>query len=221
MPVPERPDPRLAGLRLYVVTSAEHPPDRVMESVRAACAGGADAVQLRRKDAGLESLRLAEACRRITADAGTLFFVNDRVDIAMSVGADGVHLGQEDLPVDAARAIWPAGLVGRSTHSLEQALSAERQGADYIGVGPVFATPTKPGREAVGLDLVARVAASPLRIPWVAIGGIDAGSVGAVRGAGAPAVAVVRAAVDAADPEAAVRTLRALAGELRCVVARS
>jgi thiamine-phosphate pyrophosphorylase len=156
------------------------------------------------------TLRLAERCRELLPAGGaTLFVVNDRVDIAMAAGADGVHLGQDDLPLAAARRLWPRGLVGRSTHSLGQALAAQAEGADYIGVGPVWATPTKPGRPAVGLELVRAVAAAQLRIPWVAIGGVDAGNVGAVLAAGARAIAAVRAVTAASDPEAAARGLHA------------
>src|SRR5439155_12577882 len=112
--------------------------------------------------------RIAEAAR----EHGAVFIVNDHIDLALTAGADGVHLGQEDLPVSAARRMWPDGIVGRSTHSLEQALAAEGEGTDYLGVGPVFATPTKPGRPAVGLSLL-REAAEVLTVPWFAIGGID------------------------------------------------
>jgi thiamine-phosphate pyrophosphorylase len=202
---------RLARVRLYVITAAGDPPERVLATVRAACAAGAEVVQLRRKDEDARlTLRLAERCREIvTPGAGTLLVVNDRVDIAMAAGADGVHLGQDDLPVAAARRLWPQGIIGRSTHSLGQALAAQAEGADYIGVGPVFATPTKPGRPAVGLGLVRAVAGAGLRIPWVAIGGVAASTVGAVLGAGARAVAVVRAVSAAPDPEAAARDLHA------------
>lgn len=199
---------RLAVARLYVVTAAEHDPARVADVVRAACAGGAGVVQLRRKgDAGLETLRLAERCRAITAAAGALFVVNDRLDVAMACDADGVHLGQDDLPLAVARRVWPGHVVGRSTHSLAQAVEAEAEGADYAGVGPVFATPTKPGRAAVGLPLVAE-ASNHLHIPWFAIGGVDAQTLGCVLGAGARRVAVVRAVCDAADVERAARGLR-------------
>ena len=202
---------RLAAVRLYVVTDAGHEPGRVLDTVRAACAGGADAVQLRRKgDQGLETLRLAEACREVTATAGVLFLVDDRVDVAMAVDADGVHLGQDDLPVAAARRLWPQRIVGRSTHSLGQALAAWREGADYIGVGPVYATPTKPGRPPVGVELIRGVAEVGLGIPWVAIGGIDASNASAVVAAGAPALAVVRAVTGASDPAAAATELRRL-----------
>jgi thiamine-phosphate pyrophosphorylase len=201
---------RLAAARLYVVTDAGHTPQRVEEVVRGACAGGADVVQLRRKgDGGLAVLRLAERCRAVTAEAGVLFVVNDRLDVAMAVDADGVHLGQDDLPLAVARQLWPGRIVGRSTHSLAQALAAVGEGADYIGVGPVYATPTKPGRAAVGLSYV-REAGERVGIPWFAIGGIDASSAAAVLGAGARRIAVVRAVCSAPDVEQATRSLRAL-----------
>jgi thiamine-phosphate pyrophosphorylase len=201
---------RLTAARLYVVTEAAHDASRVEDVVRAACAGGADVVQLRRKgEDGLATLRLAERVRERTAAAGVLFVVNDRLDVAMAVSADGVHLGQDDLPVSLARRLWPGGLVGRSTHSLAQALAAQDEGADYIGVGPVFATPTKAGRSAVGLSLLGSVGGASLRIPWFAIGGIDGANVDAVLGAGARRIAVVRAVCGAADVAAAARELRA------------
>ena len=200
---------RAAAVRLYVVTDAGADCVATLGVVRAACAGGADAVQLRRKgDGGLETLRLAEQCRAVTHDSGVLFIVNDRLDIAMASDADGVHLGQDDLPVAVARRLWPGRLVGRSTHSLEQARAAAADGADWIGVGPVFATPTKPGRPPVGLGLVSAVAAE-VTIPWVAIGGVDTGTVDRVTAAGARAVAVVRAVTAAPDVAAACRALRA------------
>jgi thiamine-phosphate pyrophosphorylase len=202
---------RLARVRVYVVTAAEDPPERVLATVRAACDAGAEVVQLRRKgEDALLTLRLAERCREIVTPGGrTLLVVNDRLDIAMAVAADGVHLGQDDLPVATARRLWPQGLVGRSTHSIGQALAAQTEGADYIGVGPVWATPSKPGRPGVGLGLVAAVAAAGLTIPWVAIGGVDAANLESVLGAGARSVAVVRAVTAAPDPTAAARRLHA------------
>ena len=125
----------------------------------------------------------------------------------MESSADGVHLGQDDLSLEAARAAW-RGLVGRSTHSLPQAVEAQAQGADYIGVGPVFSTPTKPGRPAVGVELLPPVAHN-LRIPWFAIGGIDDTNLDSVLNAGATRVAIVRAVCDAPDPRAAAQALRA------------
>jgi len=199
---------RLAAARLYVVTEAAHDAARVIDVVGAACAGGADVVQLRRKgDDGLATLRLAERVRELTAAAGVLFVVNDRLDVGMAVAADGVHLGQDDLPLAVARRLWPGRIVGRSTHSIGQALAAAGEGADYIGVGPVFATPTKPGRAAVGLGLLGEVAGA-VRIPWFAIGGIDGTNVESVLAAGARRVAVVRAVCSAEDVAEATRALR-------------
>jgi len=204
---------RLAAARLYVVTSAAHDAARVEEVVRAACAGGAGVVQLRRKgEDGLATLRLAERCRAVTAAAGVLLVVNDRLDVAMACDADGVHLGQDDLPVAAARALWPGRLVGRSTHSLAQALAAQDEGADYIGVGPVYATPTKPGRAAVGLSLLGEVAAQVGEMPWFAIGGVDDDTLDGVLRAGALRVAVVRAVCDAPDVAAAARRIAGAVG---------
>jgi thiamine-phosphate pyrophosphorylase len=199
---------RLARVRLYVITAAGDSAARTLETVRAAGEAGAEVVQLRRKDEdALLTLRLAESCREVVAASGALLVVNDRLDIAMAAGADGVHLGQGDLPCAAARRLWPEGLVGRSTHSLDQALAAQAEGADYIGVGPVWATPTKPGRPAVGLELVRAVAAARPQIPWVAVGGVDEATLDAVLEAGAGAVAVVRAVSGAAHPLAAARRL--------------
>ncbi|HET9050053.1 MAG TPA: thiamine phosphate synthase [Candidatus Dormibacteraeota bacterium] len=209
-PVPRASAPlraRLAAVRLYVVTDASAPPGRVLDAVEGALAGGAGAVQLRRKgDAGLEHLRLAERCRELCGRSGALFLVNDRLDIAMAVDADGVHVGQGDLPVEAIRRLWPGRIVGRSTHAPDQALAAVASGADHLGVGPVFATPTKPGRDPVGLEYV-RWAAANVPIPWVAIGGIDERTVAGVVAAGARAVAVVRAVGAAEDPAGAARRL--------------
>jgi len=204
----------LDAAALYVVTAAEDAPDRLLAIVRAACEGGADIVQLRRKgDDVLELTELAERCRAITAGFGALLIVDDRIDVAMAAGADGVHLGQEDLPLPAAQRLrsahdggWP-GVIGCSVHSLDQALDAEAAGADYLGVGPVFATPTKPGRPPIGLDVLGEVA-SVVRLPWFAIGGVDGGTLPQVLAAGARAVAVVRAVTAAADPSAAARGLR-------------
>lgn len=134
-----------------------------------------------------------------------LVIINDRPDLAAAAGADGVHLGQDDMPVGEARAIVGADrLIGLSTHTPEQIDAAA--GVDYVGVGPVYETPTKPGRAAVGLELV-RYAADHARVPFFAIGGIEAGNVAAVRAAGAERIAVVRAVADAPDPEAAAREL--------------
>jgi len=143
-----------------------------------------------------------------TRSAGIPLVINDRVDVAVAVGADGVHLGQDDLPVEAARGLLgPERLIGKSTHSVEQATTAESEGVDYIGFGPIFPTPTKPDYQGVGLDLL-RQAARDIHVPMVCIGGIDISNLETVVNAGAERVAVVRAVCAAADPEAAARALK-------------
>jgi thiamine-phosphate pyrophosphorylase len=190
---------RLSDARLYLVCD-----DREDEFLAAALRGGVDIVQLRMKSASDDAI-VAAARRFARHDA--LLIINDRPDLVAAAGADGVHVGQDDMTVAEARAIvGPDRLVGLSTHSREEIDRAH--GADYIGVGPVFATPTKPGRPAVGIDLVS-YASGHARMPFFAIGGIDAGNVAAVASAGAERVAVVRALTEASDPESAARVLRA------------
>jgi thiamine-phosphate pyrophosphorylase len=199
----------LAAARLYVI-SADDQPALQAEVLCAAIEGGAGIVQLRNKLAA--PTELLEAARRVAAHArahAAVFIVNDSPELVQASGADGVHVGQEDGAMAAVRSVLPPGaLVGRSTHSLEQAAAAATEAADYIGVGPVYATPTKPGRPAVGLGLVGEVAATT-RLPWFAIGGIDVANVVEVIGAGAQRVAVVRAVARAADPRAAAAELLA------------
>jgi len=154
---------------------------------------------------------MALALRRLTLLHDALFIVNDHVDIAIAADADGVHLGQDDLSPSVVRALpgFRGRLIGRSTHSLEQVRIAMDEGADYIAVGPVFPTPTKAGRPAVGTSLVSEVAAIADR-PFVAVGGIDHDNAPAVVEAGARALAVVRAVYDAVDPAEAARRLHEL-----------
>jgi thiamine-phosphate pyrophosphorylase len=194
---------RLHDARLYYICGIDR-----LSTVEPALRGGVDIFQLREKQAGDdELLRAAQAARRLCDAHGALFVVNDRPDIAVAARADGVHLGQDDMAVEDARAIvGPDVLIGRSTHSPEQVDGAA--GADYIGVGPVHATPTKLGRPAVGVDLV-RYAAANARVPFFAIGGLDATTLPEAVRAGATRAAVVRAISEAADPEAAARALRA------------
>ncbi len=195
----------LAQARLYLVCDAR--PDAFLE---AALRGGVDIVQLRIKDPSDDTALLSAAQRfaRLCAAHRALFILNDRPDLVLDAGADGVHVGQDDTPVaDARRILGPDRLIGLSTHSEAQIAAAGTTDADYIGVGPVHATPTKPGRPAVGTALVA-FAAEHARTPFFAIGGIDQANVEAVRAAGAQRIAVVRALTDAADPEAAARALR-------------
>ncbi|MDO8729857.1 MAG: thiamine phosphate synthase [Candidatus Omnitrophota bacterium] len=202
--------PSIRDAKLYVIVDRFALGGRDPVEVAAAAArGGADVIQWRDKQApDGEFLETARRLREQTRRQGVLFIVNDRVAAALGSQADGVHVGHEDLSVPEVRArVGDSMLIGRSTHSLEEALEAQRQGADYIGVGPVFATPTKPGYPPVGLKLVAQVRGK-IRIPWVAIGGIDLENAGLVSSAGAACVAVVRAVAAAPDPEAAARSLK-------------
>ncbi len=198
---------RLADARLYLVC-----PRRPPAFLAAALRGGVDLVQLRDKEATDDELLAAAADFRAACDAhGALFVLNDRPDLAAAAGADGVHVGQDDVPVADARAtVGEERIVGLSTHSPAQIDAAA--GADYIACGPVHATPTKPGRPAAGLGVVAHAAAHA-RVPWFAIGGIDATCLAEVVTAGARRIIVVRALTHAADPEAAARALRAGLGE--------
>jgi thiamine-phosphate pyrophosphorylase len=197
--------PELRDARLYFVADR----DGMARALDGALAGGVDLFQLRDKHATDDELREAahyarERCRA----AGALFLVNDRPDLVSDCGADGVHVGQDDMPVAHARAlVGPDAIVGLSTHSIQQAQAGSKSGADYIAVGPVHATPTKEGRPAIGVAPVT-YAAHHVTVPWFAIGGIDAGTVDAVVKAGAQRVVVVRAIADADDPEAAARALR-------------
>jgi thiamine-phosphate pyrophosphorylase len=193
---------RLAEARLYLVCD-----DRPDAFLHAALSGGVDIVQLRAKDADDERiLRAADRFARACAEHGALFILNDRPELVAAAGADGVHVGQDDTPVARARElVGPARLIGLSTHTPAQ-LDAAR-GVDYVAVGPIHATPTKPGRPAVGLALV-RYAAAHATVPFFAIGGIDTGNVERVRAAGASRVAVVRALTEADDVGRAAQALR-------------
>ncbi len=195
----------LDGAGLYVI-SGDHTPGRQADILCAAIDGGASMVQLRNKSAEPGDLLPAAVRVRDHAHAhGAILVVNDHLDLAIEAGADGVHLGQDDLAVAQARDRW-GGLVGQSTHGLAQAISAQEAGVDYIGVGPVYETPTKPGRAAVGLGLLAEVKLA-VSLPWFAIGGIDSANIDQVIAAGASRVAVVRAVCDSPDPAAAARGL--------------
>jgi len=190
--------------RLYLVTGVR---DDLGGFLEAAVRGGVDIVQIREKELADGALLAAlEEVRDTTRRLGVPLVVNDRPDLAVLAEADYVHVGQDDVPVAGARRL---GLrVGQSTHAPGE---LERTDADYAGVGPVYATPTKEGRPAVGLDYV-RYAAGHARVPWFAIGGIDASNVGDVVAAGAQRIAVVRAIGDAPDPERAAAELRAALG---------
>jgi thiamine-phosphate pyrophosphorylase len=183
----------------------------LLDLLDAAVAGGCRMVQLRDKEwPSGRLLSLAERLRARCAAAGVTFIVNDRVDLALVVGADGVHLGQDDLPARAARPLLRPGMIlGVSTHSVEQARAAQSDGADYIAVGSMFATPTKADFQLVGPDLLRKLRGE-IRVPLVGIGGITHDNVQAVVRAGADGVAVISAVGAAADPRAASERFVAL-----------
>jgi thiamine-phosphate pyrophosphorylase len=189
----------LAQCRLYLVTSPR--PDLV-EVVEQSLLGGVRLVQLREKNSSAhEIMRLGRAIRELCTDHGALFILNDRPDLALALECDGVHVGQEDAEVALARRILgPDAVIGRSTHHPTEAAAALAEGADYIGIGPVYATPTKAGREPVGLEYV-RYCAEQIALPGFAIGGLDLENVDRVLQAGGTRVAVVRAIMDAPDPK--------------------
>ncbi len=195
--------------RLYAIVDTAQTGGRPLDSVvDAMLAGGVAVLQLRVKDRPAdEFLRMALTLRERTARAGCLFIVNDRVDIALAARADGVHLGQEDLPLDAARPLVGNKLIGISTHSLDQAEAAERGGADYIGFGPMFPTRTKEtGYASRGLSMLESVRRR-VAIPIVAIGGITAENVAQTWESGADAAAMISYLTRSDDVEARVRSV--------------
>ncbi len=200
---------KLREARLLLVTD---PRQDLAARVAAAVRGGVDVVQLRDKRApGQELLPLAEELKEICEAEGAIFTINDDPELVRLCGADGVHLGQGDEAVESARAkLGPESIIGLSAGSAEEARRAVARGADYLGVGTVFATPTKKDATVAGLSLVEEVARENLTISWFAIGGIDLENAGRVADAGAPGFAVVRAILDAGDPEAAARDLRSM-----------
>lgn len=179
-------------------------------------AGGADFIQLRDKVSDDKTLfSTALKIQKITKKHNLPLIINDRIDLALALDADGVHLGQDDLPLNIARKfLGKDKIIGCSTRNLPQALQAQEAGADYIGVGPIFSTPTKPDYKAVGLDLIKTVK-DKIIIPFVAIGGIDHNNIKEVISAGARIIAVVRAAVGEKDMVKAVSNLKKLITECR------
>ncbi|MGD1240353.1 thiamine phosphate synthase [Mycobacterium seoulense] len=210
---------RLAAARLYLCTDARRERGDLAQFADAALAGGVDIIQLRDKGSPgeqrfgpLEARDELAACE-VLADAarrhGALFAVNDRADIARAAGADVLHLGQGDLPLDVARGIvGPDTLLGLSSHDADQAAAAAAGAPDYFCVGPCWPTPTKPGRTAPGLGLVRAAANLRTAKPWFAIGGIDEQRLPEVLAAGARRIVVVRAITAASDPRAAAHRLR-------------
>ena len=200
---------RLAQSKLYVLLTSDLCRGSLRETARAAIAGGADVLQLRDKGIADDQL-LAQAAemRELTDETGRILIINDRPDIASIVGADGVHLGQHDLPIAEARGLLrPGAIVGRSTHSLAQAKAAVNEGADYISVGPIFETDTKDAGKPVGARLLEETAAAA-NLPIVAIGGINPDNLASVVDAGASLVAVCSAVCASDDPKAAAEAIR-------------
>ncbi|SFA89775.1 thiamine-phosphate pyrophosphorylase [Cohnella sp. OV330] len=196
--------------KLYVITGEQYHPGRPLgEVMESAIAGGADIVQLRVKSgSSAERLAKAKSLRALTRRHGVLFIVNDDAELAIAADADGVHLGQDDMPLsEARRRVGKGMLIGISTHELSQALEAERSGADYVGVGPVYPTATKPGRNAVTTSYVFEAAAQ-LRIPFFAIGGISPATADEVLAAGARRLCAVSAVVGHPDPVAVCVSLK-------------
>jgi len=198
-----------ADVHLYCITTAPSEGRSHKDMVAQAVAGGADAVQLREKNLSARDLiALCKELKTICDKTGALFILNDRVDVGIAADADGVHVGQDDVPVRVVRQmIGHAKILGCSTHSVAQAFQAQGDGADYVSCGPLFATPTKPDYQPVGMELLKQYV-QLVRAPFVAIGGIDAANVEQVVRAGAARVATVRAVCGAENIEAAAREMK-------------
>lgn len=199
---------RLQDKNLYLVTSSDNfeNDDEFLNAVASSLEGGARLIQLREKSHDAKRIiELGKKIRELTSIYDAIFILNDRIDIAQIIDADGVHLGQDDVDIkDARNILGDRMIIGISTHCPEQAQKAVEQGADYIGVGPIFTTPTKPGRTAVTTDY-AKWVSENINIPWYAIGGIDLKNVKEVIDAGAKRIAVVRAIINAKNPAAAAK----------------
>ena len=194
---------------LYVVITGAFCAGRpALDILDQTLAAGVKLVQMREKEmSGRALYQLAREFRRRTAAAGALLIIDDRLGLALASDADGVHLGQEDLPLKAARRIAPELIIGASTHALEEALAAQDEGASYVNIGPIFATQTKPGVTPLGVEAIDRIAPR-LKIPWTTMGGITRENISQVVARGAKHPAVMSAVTAAADPRAAAMELR-------------
>lgn len=198
-------------LRLYVITDRRLRDE--IETVNAALEGGATAIQMRIKNAPTgEMIQVGKELRKITKEYDALFFVDDRLDVALAVDADGVQLGPEDMPISIARELAPNLIIGASVYSLEEALKAERDGADYLGAGSVFPTKTKKNARVLGLEGLRRIVES-VKIPVVAIGGINHENVRKVLEIGVDGIAVISAIVGAEDVKKATEEMRKIIDE--------
>lgn len=196
------------NLELYIIVDRNLAGERdVVEIAAQVIRGGAKAIQLRDKSSTTgQMLSTAVELRTLTREESVTFIVNDRPDVALACDADGVHLGQDDLPLKFARKVMGKKLVGVSTHTLKQALHAQREGAGYISVGPIFSTNLKPNYRPVGIELIQQAKGS-IQIPFVAVGGIGVGNVTGVIEAGACNIACCQAVIGAEDVEGATRDL--------------
>lgn len=203
----------LSDARLYLVAPHRLAAGLLHELVPELVAAGVDLIQLREKEMeARDVIRVGEPIAAACRSAGVPFIVNDRADVAVALDADGVHVGQNDLPVDVTRRIVGRRIVGCSTHAPQEVDAAAGQDIDYFAVGPVAETPTKPGRPAAGLELI-RHAAKVATKPWFAIGGIDHELLPRVLEGGATRIVVVRAITEAADPAAAAAALKETLGK--------
>ena len=201
---------------LYLITNSDgRSEENFLETVALACEGGVTLVQLREKEkSGLEYYELAMKVKSVTDRYGIPLIIDDRVDIALAIGAAGVHLGQSDLPIAAARAvIGPDKIIGATAKTMEQALAAEAGGADYLGVGAIYPTTTKVITVLTPVATLSDIAKNA-RIPVVAIGGLNAGNLDVLRGSGANGIAVVTAIMNSLNPKEAASELRRLAEAL-------
>ena len=199
-------------LKLYVITDRRLKPE--VESVREALEGGATSIQLRIKNAPTrEMIEIGRKIRELTKEYDVLYFVDDRLDVALATDADGVQLGPEDMPISLAREIAPNLIIGASVYSLEEALKAEKEGADYLGAGSVFPTPTKRDAKVIGLEGLKRIVDS-VKIPVVAIGGINHENVREVLNTGVDGIAIISAIIGADDVKIATEEMRKIIEEV-------
>ncbi|OGI19840.1 MAG: thiamine-phosphate diphosphorylase [Candidatus Melainabacteria bacterium RIFCSPHIGHO2_02_FULL_34_12] len=206
---------RLHNASLYLVASRDVPSGRLYDKefltvIEKAIEGDVNIIQLREKDESERKIiSIAKEIKNLIKGTDILFIINDRVDIALACDADGIHLGQDDMPVNEARKITPEGfIIGLSTHNKEQGKEGLKSGADYLGIGPVFPTPTKPDYIAAGLDYVSWASNNLKDLPFFAIGGIDENNIEKVINAGAKRIAVVRAIMDSNDSLKTTKTLK-------------
>jgi len=198
-------------LKLYVITDRRLKPE--IESVREALEGGATSIQLRIKNASTrEMIKIGKRIRELTKEYDALYFVDDRLDVALATNADGVQLGPEDMPISLAREIAPNLIIGASVYSLEEALQAEKERADYLGAGSVFPTPTKAGVRVIGVEGLRKIVKS-VKIPVVAIGGINHKNARDVLKTGVDGIAIISAIMGAKDVKKATEEMKKIIEE--------